>query len=313
MSFVPMRAGHVPQLAIPDRVLWQAHLDAVQAGTVQTVTAYDSVNASAMPAGKVHMGYMNGRYQNIAQVEQLFPPKAGSSVDISITVTGSAAAGMFDCETGNGVPGDCPTFWRLARNAGFEYPIIYCPASWTTAVRSAMTTAGIASTQYLLIAAHYGIGAHICGSCGYPESDGTQWTDVGTYDISLLGPRFVAALFPANTPPAPPAPPKVGDLMLCSQPQTTHGATHFVGIDSKGNGFHVRVVTGKSTSVEAIKGFTGLDPAAPPSFGLQPLNESDATAGQVLSAGAMTADGKSFIHAVCPWGGPWSTVTTALP
>lgn len=203
VPFVPLHAGHVPAVPVPDLGALKTHQAAL--ATAGTVIAYDSVTAAAMPAGAVHFGYVDGWYTNLAQVEQLWPPSP-TTVDVGITVKAATAA-AYDCEPGNGTPSDTPSFWHLSKAAGNPLPIIYCGASWTTLVRQAMAAAGIPTSEYLLWSAHYGIGQHICGTCGYPPADGTQWVDWGSYDESIMGPRFKALWFPKPTPPQTPPPP----------------------------------------------------------------------------------------------------------
>lgn len=203
-SFV-LKAGHaVPAVPVPDLAALTAHRATL--ATAGTLVAFDSITAAAMPAGPVHFFYSDGLYANWPAVSKLWPPST-THVDVGITVL-AAAASAYDCEPGNGAPQDCPGFWQRSRAAGNRLPIIYCPASWTAEVRAAMAAAKIAPDQYLLWSAHYGIGQHICGSCGYPPADGTQWVDWGSYDESIMGPRFKALWFPKPAP-KPPVPPKV--------------------------------------------------------------------------------------------------------
>jgi len=159
---------------------------------------YDSVTANAMPkGGSVYYAYIDGAYVNLNAVKTDF---AGAS--IKTITTQALAADMYDCEWGNGTPADCPNYWHLAKAIGVTIPEIYCPASWVTQVRNEMTKAGIPSSEYFIHSAHYGVGPHICdGTCGYPQADNTQWIDMGNYDISIMGARYMGWLHPSSTNP----------------------------------------------------------------------------------------------------------------
>jgi len=198
--WIPLRAGNVPQL-LPAASFVGPSLDAV----ATTGIAYDSVNAAAIPhGGAVVYAYIDGYYANLAAIHSDHP----KAVIKTISVLGRAAD-MYDCEPGNGTPADTPSYWHLASSAGVERPEIYCPASWTSQVRSALSASHIAPSQYWLHSAHYGVGPHICGSCGYPEADNTQWAGLGTYDVSMMGVPYMKALHMTTTPSSstPSAPP----------------------------------------------------------------------------------------------------------
>lgn len=202
-GFVPGRAGHLVTARPYDPLALRRAVAALSG----TQTAYDSVTASANPSGApIYYGYVNGAYANLQAVQALFP----NAVVLGISVDPTQAADELDCEPGNCTPADCPTFWKAARAAGIEIPSIYCPASWTTQVRQALATVTTSTDQYFLRSAHYGLGRHICGACGYPAADDTQWTDEGAYDISEIGARHVTYLFP----PTPPTPTEDDDMKL---------------------------------------------------------------------------------------------------
>jgi hypothetical protein len=97
-------------------------------------------------------------------------------------------------------------------------PVIYCAAS-----TAGQITADRGS--YFLWSAHWGqIGKHICGKtvCGYPDADGTQWSDHGgVWDESLINdyvfqtnpiPPPIPVLPPPTTPTTPTT--KETDMLL---------------------------------------------------------------------------------------------------
>lgn len=228
--------------------------------TGSTLTMYDSVDAVLLPAGgDAYAGYVNGYWPDFSAIKDRFP---GAQV-VSISTQGHSAALCFDCEPGNGVPSDCPQFYALAVQAGYSVPIIYCPASWTSLVRSAMKEAGIPDSAYLLWSAHYDLGRHICGSCGFPAADATQYADLGPYDASCLPADFFERLFPPPPTPAPQPAPNLesDDIMVDS---IVSGPNLLVAAVDKTGALTYWVHNAKANSWTSEAVTTGLDPRMSP-------------------------------------------------
>lgn len=207
-----MHAGvYAPQVDIPDLHEFASALaPLIEVGAATGDISYDSITPADLPTGaNVYLAYIDGWYKNIDQVKARFP----SAKVLGISVL-AEAADIYDCEPGNGTPADAPAYFQRARAAGIEVPTVYCPASWTSEVRAALASVTTSPSQYFIHSAHYGVGPHICGQCGYPQADNTQYADPGPYDISLLGARFLSYLFPAPKPaPVAPPPTPIGDTV----------------------------------------------------------------------------------------------------
>lgn len=278
------------------------------------VTAYDSTVAADCPPGAAHyFGYSTGAWLSYAGLAQLYGPSRVSS----ITVDANAPADMYDCEPGNGTPADCPRYYAGAKANGVKVPIIYCSASWSSAVIAAMNGTADYGSEWLLFSAHVGAGPHICGpsTCGFPQAHGTQWIwhgnppdGKGNYDESLLGPAFapivgaIPTVIPpgGNPPHTPPAKKKV-PLMLAQVPFTLHDSNHSFEVDSRGRLLHWRWVTGKTPTVEVV-----TDQLVPDS---QPTS---AALDNLLQVWSETASGQRA-HSASPWGGPWRTDVYPTP
>lgn len=161
----------------------------------------DSIIPANLPHGAdAYLGYVNGQWPTYDTVKAMFP---GVPV-LSMTVLAGARADGCDCETGDLTVGQVPGFVRTELDAGAWRPVVYMGAANMRPVNAALGAAGIARGQVRLLSAHYGVGKHICGpgTCGYPQADGTQWTDAAPglhgslIDESLLSPGFFGATTP---------------------------------------------------------------------------------------------------------------------
>jgi peptidoglycan hydrolase-like protein with peptidoglycan-binding domain len=172
-----------------------------------TLTMFDSINVADIPSTGMDAvaGYVGGNWPTFPALVKRFPHLPA----LSIAVNASQDAQCLDVEKGDATPADVP-FWldKQARLHPDRTPIIYTSASQIAAVRAA---AG--RRRYLLWSAHYGSGQHICGSCGYPGADATQFDDHGAHgehiDRTIMSPAFLAAF-------APP-PPKVPVIVRASR------------------------------------------------------------------------------------------------
>ena len=133
-------------------------------------TIYPGPLVGHIPAsGDAVAGYKGGNsWPDYDQLVALFPKAYHLSIGGRNT-----AARCLDVESGFAQLGDIG-YW-LANHAE-PNPVIYTSASNVNAVRRVLSGLG---KQALIWSAHYNFRPHICGpnTCGYPQADGTQWTD----------------------------------------------------------------------------------------------------------------------------------------
>jgi hypothetical protein len=159
-----------------------------------TLTMFDSTTVADIPSTGMDAvaGYVGGNWPTYAALVKRFPHLPA----LSIAVNSSQDAQCLDVEKGDATPADVP-FWldKQARLHPGRTPIIYTSASQIAAVRAA---AG--RRRYLLWSAHYGVGEHVCGRCGYPGADATQFDDKGAHgehiDRTVMSAAFLAAFAP---------------------------------------------------------------------------------------------------------------------
>lgn len=167
------------------------------------VTMYDDVNVSLLPAGATAYGaYINGLYANEADVRRRFP--TAKIIRISVTAT-DHRGDCLDIENGDATNEQAPAWFKAVEGkTATSKPWLYTSASNISALVAAMSAAGIRRDRYFIWAAHYTYNAHICGpTCGYPQADGTQWTDKAngrSLDQSLIADYVLPGYKP--TPPA---------------------------------------------------------------------------------------------------------------
>jgi LysM repeat protein len=175
-----------------------------------TLRMLDSVTPANLPPGAdAYLGYVDGRFANLAEIKTRFP----HAHILSLAVFAQHDADGCDIENGDLDVTQVPAWVKRQLARGAWRPVVYASASVMPGVLAHLHTAGIPRNQVRTWSAHYGEGKHICGpkSCaflGVPDCDGTQWTDAakGTggseIDESVLLPGFF-------TKPPPP-PPHVG-------------------------------------------------------------------------------------------------------
>lgn len=171
-----------------------------------TLLMFDSIYVASIPATGMDAvaGYVGGNWPTYKALVARFPHLPA----LSIAINASEDAQCLDVETGDATPADVPGWLdRQAKAHPGRTPILYTSASQIHAVRAA---AG--NRHYLLWSAHYGAGEHVCGSCGYPGADATQFADKGPngehVDQTAMTPAFLAAFAPKPPAPAPKPTPK---------------------------------------------------------------------------------------------------------
>jgi hypothetical protein len=158
----------------------------------------DAIFAANLPPGMdAYGGYDNGNWPDFVAVAAAHP--GAHLLDLTVWLANRGTG--IDVEPGDATVAQAPVYVRERLVAGVILPVVYCPASWSQAVLNVMAAAGVPRSLWRLLSAHYGAGQHICGpgTCGYPQADGTQWIDHGTWDESLLSDGFFGT-------PAPPKP-----------------------------------------------------------------------------------------------------------
>ena len=170
----------------------------------------DSIIPANLPPGAdAYLGYVNGAWPTYDTVKAKFP---GVPV-LSLTVLPGARADGCDCETGDLTIAQVPGWVRAELDAGALLPVVYMGAANMRPVTAALGAAGIARGQVRLLSAHYGVGKHICGpnTCGYPQANGTQFTDTAP---GLNGSLIDESLLSAGFFGAPHAPLLEDDMLL---------------------------------------------------------------------------------------------------
>jgi hypothetical protein len=165
----------------------------------------DSINPAALPPGMdAYAGYDDGNWPDYQTIAAAHP--GAHLLDLTVWLANRGTG--IDVEPGDATVAQAPIFVQERLAAGVVLPVVYCPASWSQAVFNAMAAAGIPRNLWRLVSAHYGAGQHICGpgTCGYPQADGTQWIDHGTWDESLLSDGFFGTPTPTKPIIQPPAP-----------------------------------------------------------------------------------------------------------
>lgn len=171
---------------------------------------YDTVNGpSQIPAdAAATAGYTSGNWPNSATLAAAFPHLP----HVSIAVTAAHDADCLDVEPGDATIAQAPGWVDRQYARGVAMPIVYTSASNIAALRAAL-----GNRKYLLWSAHYTYNPHVCGSCGYPGADATQFSDRGpgglNCDSTVMSDAFYAAISgtaaptatPASTTPAPAA------------------------------------------------------------------------------------------------------------
>lgn len=171
-------------------------------------------------------GYVGGSWPTWAPLAHLYANYPSLHL-LSIAVFASEDADCLDVETGDAtIPQVYGWFTRQQARKAWK-PCIYTQAGNLSSLLATMNANGFPRSSYRIWSAHYLNQAHICGpgSCGYPQADGTQWTNWAygrNLDASLLSPGF----FPAapEPPPSPfPQPAYTEDTMVVLDSLTPTG------------------------------------------------------------------------------------------
>lgn len=177
------------------------------------VTVYDSVNVAAIPAdAEVVLAYVDGSYANETAMRARFP----RADIVTVTTTGQSHAMMCDCEQGDLTPADVRTW---ADNYLYTGPL---PLVYSSAFRRSQLLTAMASFRagWWWWAADWTGVPHLV-----PDAVATQyadpWTSGGDYDISIMAPAMMLALFGKPAIPAPH--PRKADMIIIN-----NGTTQYV-------------------------------------------------------------------------------------
>lgn len=167
-----------------------------------TFVMYDSVTPEVIPASApVVAGYVAGSWPTFPGLRARFP----HARLLSIAPQASEDADVLDCEQGDASIYDAPAWFQRQKARGVAKPIIYTSISNCESLVAVMAGQHVECGEYLIWAAHIGLGQHICGptTCHYNgwkgHADGTQWTFTAldrNLDESLLSDAF----FPTAKP-----------------------------------------------------------------------------------------------------------------
>jgi len=142
------------------------------------VVMFDAVDVDQIPADAKAVGcYVGPSTVTCPEVSQKFP----RARKVRITQAGltSTPADCVDIEPGDATNETGTTWVKRQLSDGVKRPIVYTSASNVSALLHAFQAAGVSRSQVRVWSAHYGRGEHICSPsvCGFPEADGTQWTN----------------------------------------------------------------------------------------------------------------------------------------
>lgn len=193
----------------PNEQFFPVHPEGLAFGAQVTTSMFimeDDTSTSLFTAGcGAYAGYSFGNFSNMTAVRAYAAGQHARAFAYSGFVSHLAGADAIDIEPGLASPGDAPAAYR----AGIRF--FYMSAGTTSAVKNALTGAGISLAACKFISAHY-TGSHICGpgTCGYPQADATQFTS------SYLGRSLDATLCPGDlfgpVTPVPAFPMLTGDV-----------------------------------------------------------------------------------------------------
>lgn len=173
------------------------------------IVMYDSTNIGDIPRNaQAVIGYVGGNpaYTQYDAAKKRFP---------KAYVLGLAVASRYDAEGVDVEKGDVPNnlvpMWvKRQMKRGVKKPVVYTSASNVAPLIKLLAANGIMRKQVRILSAHYNYKKHICSPavCGYPQADGTQWTNRSGghhLDESLLKDDFFGA---KPVPPKPQPPPE---------------------------------------------------------------------------------------------------------
>lgn len=193
---------------------------------MSNILMFDDVNVGLLPKADAYAAYVDGYYQNIAQVKAKFP----QAHVLSIAVFPMHVADCLDIEPGDATNAQAPGWFKMALKGGITKPCLYTSADNVDALVAVMSGAGIPRTAYRLWSAHYGGGQHICGpaTCGlcHTAADATQFTDRAnnsSLDESVCDDTFFTIITPPTPNPQPVL--TVGDKDPAGE---TNGPVHYL-------------------------------------------------------------------------------------
>ena len=186
----PVASAHAPGFGIPPK-----NFQAGPTTTAPTITGYDSVTLSAVPANAQAVGgYVSGSWANYGDVVRDFP----RAYHVSIATNAGVWAKCLDVEPGDAQPYQAGP-WALGDIVhGHVYrPCVYSNLAEMPAVRASLASILPRSSYLLWVADWVNVPELLLGY------DAQQWTD-HAFGRNLDGDQFASYFFAGK--PAPPKP-----------------------------------------------------------------------------------------------------------
>jgi len=162
-----------------------------------TIQMFDSVTITEIPANPAAVaGYVGGNWPTYGELVNRFP----HAHHLSIAVNAGERARCLDIESGDATIDQAAHWLDTMADRSQGKPVLYTSAGNISTLRAA-----VGNREYLLWSAHYTYQPHVCGQCGYPPADLTQFSDKAlgrNLDESLVGDQ----VFGPATPPEVPHP-----------------------------------------------------------------------------------------------------------
>jgi hypothetical protein len=168
---------------------------------MSTILMFDDVLVADLPNADAYAAYIDGIFENLAQLRARFP----SAHILTVAVKATDVADCLDIESGDATNAEAAAWFKLVLAHGVTKPCFYTSASNVDLLVEELDRAGIGRSSYRIWSAHYGIGNHICGpsSCQACNNtcDATQFLQGisgQTADESVCEPAFFTPVVPVN-------------------------------------------------------------------------------------------------------------------
>jgi hypothetical protein len=136
---------------------------------------FDDTDVALLPSGyTAYAGYVDGIYANVSAIRSRFPGAHVLAIDVNASNIG---ANCLDVEPGDATNAAALVWTKAKLSSRTGTPVLYTSAGNAQSLINVLAAGGVSRSQYLLWSAHYNGVEHICGQDGYPQADGTQFTD----------------------------------------------------------------------------------------------------------------------------------------
>ncbi len=168
---------------------------------MSTILMFDDVLVADLPSADAYAAYIDGIFENLAQLRARFP----AARILTIAVKSTDVADCLDIESGDATNAEAAAWFKLVLAHGVTKPCFYTSASNVDLLVDELDRAGIGRSSYRIWSAHYGMGSHICGpsSCRACNNtcDATQFLQGisgQTADESVCQETFFTPVVPVN-------------------------------------------------------------------------------------------------------------------